>query len=202
MKFSARKTIASTLYLDLTDSLLRSKAAELAKGTKGDAETARRIYEYISRNFDFQLGAVLFGNSREVLRSMRGDCSEAAVLTAALLRAAGIESHVVLGYATTGRGVFIGHAWSEAKIGDRWIGLDAALREFPAGAERVMLLRLGGSEDMRITASNLMLNSLSNLRIEIKGAWIGKDSLPLEDQTGNSAEATEFFKEILRGIEK
>jgi hypothetical protein len=124
------------------------------------------------------------------------------VLTAALLRAAGIPSRVVLGFATLGRGVFVGHAWTEAFIGGQWIGVDAALREFPTGAERLMLMRLQGSEDMRMAAANLLLRVLSNLGIEIEGAWVGNKSLPLREHPGNAAEAKQFFESVLSGIGK
>ena len=132
---------------------------------------------------------------------MEGDCSEAAVLTAALLRAEGIPSRVALGFATLGRGVFIGHAWAEAFLNGQWIGVDAALREFPTGAERLMLARLSGSEDMRVAASNLMLLSLANLDIQITAAWAGDKPLPLREQRGNADEAKAFFEEVLRGIQ-
>ncbi len=192
--------LASSPYLDLGDSLLLSKVAELRQGTKSETEIVRRIYGFVSSTFKFQLGAALFGTSRETMRRLEGDCSEAAVLTAALLRAAGIPSRVVLGFATLGRGVFIGHAWTEARVNDRWMGVDAALREFPAGAERLMLLRLDGSEDMRVAASNLMLKAMANLDIEIETAWSREKLMPLTEHPGNAAEAQAFFEEILRGI--
>ena len=197
---SSRPYLFSSPYLDLNDSLLLAKATELKSGAANDVEIAGRVYGFVSSSFQFKLGAALFGTSREALRSMRGDCSEAAVLTAALLRASGVPGRVVLGFATTGRGVFIGHAWAEAFLNGQWIGVDAALREFPAGAERVMLLRLSGSEDMRVAASNLMLQALSNLDIQITGAWEGSKPLPLKQQRGNATEAEEFFEEVLKGI--
>src|SRR5690606_15558127 len=83
---------ASTPELDLTDKLLRTRAAQLRQGSPHDVETARRIWRHVSENFDYKLGATLFATSREALRDLKGDCSEAAVLTAALLRAAGIPS--------------------------------------------------------------------------------------------------------------
>ena len=46
---------------------------------------------------------------------------------AALMRARGIPSRVALGFASVGRGVFIGHAWTEAWLdpGRGWVGVDA-----------------------------------------------------------------------------
>jgi hypothetical protein len=62
------------------------------------------------------------------------------VLTAAMCRAAGIPARVVFGvvYAKSFAGrenVFGGHAWVEAYVGDKWIGLDAtrAPKGFDAG---------------------------------------------------------------------
>ena len=197
---SLKGYIDSGPYLDLKDTLLLAKAAELRRGVANDVEISRNIYRFISSSFHFKLGAALFSNSHDALRSLEGDCSEAAVLTATLLRAEGIPSRVVLGFATLGRGVFIGHAWAEAFLNGQWIGVDAALREFPAGAGRVMLLRLSGSEDMRVAASNLMIQMVSNLDIEITKAWAGDKPLPLVEQKGNAAEAKEFFEEVLKGI--
>ena len=197
---SMKPYLGSGPYLDLGDSLLLARAVELKTGAVNDVEIARRVYRFVSTSFHFKLGAALFGTSRETLRSMEGDCSEAAVLSAALLRAAGIPSRVILGFATLGRGVFIGHAWAEAFLDGQWIGVDAALREFPAGAERVALLRLFGSEDMRVAASNLMIQMVSNLDVEITGAWIGEKPLPLVEQRGNIEEGKQFFEEVLKGI--
>lgn len=194
-----RPYLASTPELDLSDPLLRKKAAELKAGAPDDAEIARRIRAFVSASFDFRLGATLFATSREALRDRKGDCSEAAVLVAALLRASGIPSRVVLGYATLGRGVWMGHAWAEARIGGSWIGVDAALREFPAGAARVALASLSGEREMKPEAANLMIRTLSNLDIGIDGAWAGEEELPLVPHPGAAAEARQFWDKLLQG---
>ncbi|MEO0964253.1 MAG: transglutaminase family protein [Planctomycetota bacterium] len=84
--------------------------------------------------------SVGFATASEVARTRTGDCTEHAVLLAALLRASGVPSRVVTGliYADQflgHRGVFGYHmwtqAWNEAEGGGgRWIDLDATL---PAG---------------------------------------------------------------------
>lgn len=191
---------ASTPELDLTDKMLRTLAARLREGAKDDAEIARRVRRHVSENFEYRLGATLFATSREALRDGKGDCSEAAVLSAALLRAAGVPSRLALGYATLGRGVWIGHAWAEAFIGGEWIGVDAALREFPAGANRVALLTLSGERPLKPDATNLMMRTLSNLDIEILEAWAGERALPLVAHPGAEAEAQEFWDKLLEGI--
>jgi transglutaminase-like putative cysteine protease len=201
---SMQPYLASNDYLVLEDSLLRDAALKAARaGSVRDPKAmAGNIREWVTRGFRFQLGAVLFGNSREVLRNMTGDCSEAAILTAALLRASGVPSRVAMGFASAGRGVFIGHAWTEAWLGDDlgWVGVDAALGQFPAGEERIKLMHLDGASDMRIAATNLMLASLSNLDIEILEARKGTREIPLVEHPGAAGEGARFFADILKGF--
>jgi transglutaminase-like putative cysteine protease len=193
--------LASNAYLVLEDSLLAATAARIAGSETDPARITGLVYRWVADSFRFELGSVLFGDSRSILRDLRGDCSEAAILTAALLRSRGIPARIALGFASLGRGVFIGHAWCEAWVGGSWTGVDAALREFPAGAERVKLARLDGKSDMRIAATNLMMRSMAGLDIEIIGAWKNGKSLPLAAHAGSPAEAEDFFRKILSGME-
>jgi hypothetical protein len=204
LSVALRPYLASTTDLDLTDPLLKRKAAELKKGARDDAEIARRVRLFVSENFDYKLGATLFATSREALRDRKGDCSEAAVLVAALLRAAGIPSRVALGYATLERGVWIGHAWAEAYLADSaggsWVGVDAALREFPAGPARVTLATLSGQKPMKAEASNLVIHTLANLDVTILEARAGDEVLPLVEHPGAAAESRAFWDKLLEGM--
>jgi hypothetical protein len=200
---SLKRYLTSNEYLDAGDSLLVAAERRAVTVSPGDdpAAAAGDVYRWVSGNFRFSLGAVLFGTSREALRGMTGDCSEAAVLTAALLRAAGVPSRVALGFASVGRGVFIGHAWAEAWLGE-WVGVDAALGQYPAGVERIKLADLDGSADMRIAATNLMLSALSNLDVEILDVWKDGKKVPLKRIRGNASEGVEYFERILKGASK
>ena len=123
-------------------------------------------------------GATLFGSSSDILRHMTGDCSEAAVLTAAMLRAKGIPARVSLGMVHFDSGVFTGHAWPEAWLG-KWTALDPALRQYPAGALRIKFADLDQQQDLRIKAANIMLKMISNLEIEILEVWQKDRKVPL-----------------------
>jgi hypothetical protein len=70
-----------------------------------------------------------------------GDCTEHAVLAAAIARRLGRASRVVLGYAllSDGRlGIAIGHAWAEIHDGRRWQRVDATPLADRASAYLVM----------------------------------------------------------------
>jgi transglutaminase-like putative cysteine protease len=191
--------LASNSFLVLTDSLLRATAASIAGKETDPERIAAATYRWVTERFRFRLGAVLFGASPEVLRSLTGDCSEAAVLTAALLRARGVPARIALGFASVGRGVFIGHAWCEARLGGAWVGVDAALREYPTGVERIKLAELDGRENLRIAATNLMMRVIANLDIQIEGAWKDGKPLKLRPFEGNAVEAEKYFQNILDG---
>lgn len=112
------------------------KVIALARKAVGDAkdaaEAARRIEAFVAEYIDDKSLSVGYASAAEVLESRQGDCSEFAVLTAALCRAVGIPSQVVVGVAYVqewgGQQGFGGHAWAQAWINGKWVGLDAAFK--------------------------------------------------------------------------
>ncbi len=81
-----------------------------------------------------------FASATEVAVSGEGDCTEHAVLLAALCRARGIPARVAFGlvYYAPKKG-FAYHMWTEAWIGDRWVPLDATLALCGIGADHIKL---------------------------------------------------------------
>jgi transglutaminase/protease-like cytokinesis protein 3 len=70
----------------------------------------------------------------EVARTLQGDCTEHAVLLAAMLRARNIPSKIAVGLIyVEPLSSFAGHMWTEALLGDRWVPLDATLGNGEAG---------------------------------------------------------------------
>jgi transglutaminase-like putative cysteine protease len=71
-----------------------------------------------------------FATAAEVAQTREGDCTEHAVLLAALLRARRIPARCAMGLVyfpqADGAG-FAYHMWTEAWINDRWIPLDGTL---------------------------------------------------------------------------
>lgn len=80
-----------------------------------------------------------YATALEALDSRSGDCTEHALLLAALARAAGIPTRVVVGIAYTNerflgrKYVFVPHAWVQAWTGERWQSFDSGLGDFTAG---------------------------------------------------------------------
>ncbi len=115
------------------------KLARQAVGNTDDAaEAARRIEKFVAGYIESKTLSVGYASAAEVAQSREGDCSEFAVLTAGLCRAAGIPAQVVVGIAYVSewhdiKNSFGGHAWVQAYIGDRWVGLDSAFKSSGRG---------------------------------------------------------------------
>ncbi|MCG3153333.1 MAG: hypothetical protein GEEBNDBF_02645 [bacterium] len=93
-------------------------------------------------------------NALQVLEMGKGDCGEHAVLTVALLRAAGLPAKTLYGLVYTplyGQGFFY-HAWNAVLVDDRWLEVDSALGMFPADATHVVV----GEADDLATATAIM----------------------------------------------
>ena len=99
------------------------------------AESLRRGVHGLITKKDLDVG---FASAAETARTLSGDCTEHAVLLAAMLRSQKIPSRVVSGLVYVergggagGGGVFGYHMWTQALIdgerGPRWIDLDATL---------------------------------------------------------------------------
>ncbi|HOV59022.1 MAG TPA: transglutaminase-like domain-containing protein, partial [Rhodanobacteraceae bacterium] len=106
-----------------------------------------------------------YASALEVVKTREGDCTEHAVLLAALGRALGIPTRVVDGLAYTGRfgtaeRVFVPHAWVQAWVDGHWRSYDAALNGFDAGH---IALSVGDGDPWRFYAG---LSTLGNLRLQ------------------------------------
>lgn len=130
--------LASSAMVDAEDEklleLTRKALQNVPDQPRARAEALRLfVHDFINAK---SLG-VGFASASEVIRSREGDCTEHAVLLAAMFRAAGIPSRVVSGmvYADRFAGerdIFGYHMWTQALLKDdkgmnRWVDFDATL---------------------------------------------------------------------------
>ncbi len=127
-----------TRFLQSDDKRIVALARKAVGNTKDAAEAARRIESFVAGYISNKSLSVGYASAVEVVESRQGDCSEFAVLTAALCRAVGIPAQVAVGVAYVkdfgGIEGFGGHAWTQAYLTDaqgqngKWVGLDAAFK--------------------------------------------------------------------------
>lgn len=160
---------------------IQRQAARIVAQSADALEAARAIERWVNQHVNEKNLSVGYASALETLQTRTGDCSEHAVLTAALCRAAGIPCRLVLGVAYAEmfgdlKQRFIGHAWNQAYVGGRWITLDASL-----GADAARFVQLAGAED---PASFIgLMQSVGNVRVvqvqvESRSAGGGEKLLP------------------------
>lgn len=115
------------------------------------AEAIRNfVHNYIT-SADLSVG---MASASEVAQTQQGDCTEFAVLFAAMLRAAQIPSRVATGLIYVDRflgqkNVFGYHMWTQAYLDGRWVNLDATLPEDqPFDATHILLATSNLDEEM------------------------------------------------------
>jgi hypothetical protein len=138
------EAVKPTRFLQSDDKKVLDLARKAVGDAKDAAQAARNIESFVAKYIDNKGLSVGYASACEVVESRQGDCSEFAVLTAALCRAVGIPAQVVVGVAYVaefgGLQGFGGHAWAQAYIGaeergqgGKWIGLDAAFKSSGRG---------------------------------------------------------------------
>jgi transglutaminase-like putative cysteine protease len=135
--------------LDTADPELQRLAKGIDLTTTQGLESAEKLRRFVHAFINSKDMSVGFATASEVGRTRTGDCTEHAVLLAALLRARGIPARVASGLiyvdAFAGQqGVFGYHMWTQALVdtdaGPAWVNLDATLPdEHPRDATHITL---------------------------------------------------------------
>jgi transglutaminase-like putative cysteine protease len=115
-----------SFVLDCDDPAVVPLIAELRRNSP--SPQAADVTAFVAKHIEHKHLARGFDIASVVARTREGDCTEHAVLTAALLRGVGIPSHVVTGvvlFEADGKRQAFGHAWTEYYDGERWRLSDA-----------------------------------------------------------------------------
>ena len=107
------------------DRTVQNLARQVTRGVNDPWQKAVRINHWVFENVRDKNFTVAFAAASEVARNLSGDCTEHAVLTAAMCRAAGIPTRVVIGLVYVEKNHGFGcHMWDEVFINQRWIAID------------------------------------------------------------------------------
>ena len=120
----------------------------LAKRVAGDKQNpwdkAVQIEHWVFENIRDKNFAIAFAPAGEVAHNLSGDCSEHAVLAAAMSRAVGIPSRVAVGllYVDNTKQKLKGfgyHVWHEVYVNQRWVALDSSWDQSSVDATHIKL---------------------------------------------------------------
>jgi len=156
---SLKRYLQATQFLEVNDPEIKALAEEITAGKRTDLEKAKAIHDWVYRNLE-KRGSVTIPTAKQVLRERYGDCNEHATLYAALARAAGIPTDIMVGLVYQGDGFYY-HAWNVSWIGGQWVPVDPVYGEFPARPYRIALQH--GSLEKQAT----IMAVIGGLNIEI-----------------------------------
>ena len=137
--------------------------------------TERFVFNSLTQK-DF---STAFATAADVARSRQGDCTEHAVLTAALCRAQQVPCRVLVGLVYVGaQQGFAFHMWNEAWIEDRWIPIDATMGRGRVAATHLILGRSGLETGDTFTSLLPVMKVMGKLEIEVLDAQYDTGPIP------------------------
>ncbi len=153
----------ATSWLQSDDAELKALAQKTVQSVTSDLEKMRRLERFVNAHIADKGLTVGYASAKETLHSKSGDCTEHALLLAAMGRSVGIATRVATGFAYAEQYVqrnqiFVPHAWTQAFINDQWQSFDAALMGFDAGH---ILVGFGDGDPYRYFAAQTLLGNLS-----------------------------------------
>jgi transglutaminase-like putative cysteine protease len=122
------------------DVRVRGLAQRVTRGLIDPWEKAMAINRWVHQNVREKNFETAFAAASEVARSLSGDCTEHSVLAAAMCRAAGVPSRVVIGLVYVERLDGFGyHMWDEVFVNHRWVAIDPTWNQTTVDAVHIKL---------------------------------------------------------------
>ncbi len=152
------------------DAEVRALAAQVPqlKGQLATSIRAQAIEKFVHGLISKKNFSTAFGSAAEVARRREGDCTEHAVLTAALCRAVGIPARIVMGlvYVPSEKG-FVFHMWNEIWNGQRWQSIDSTLGLGHIGAAHLVISRTSLETEATWASLLPVLSVMGQMQIEV-----------------------------------
>ena len=123
-----RQFIDSSRWINSKDDGVRRMAVIGGGAVTDPREKCKRLTSYIASHLRLSAFSTSLRPASEVAKSKEGDCTEYAVLLAAVMRSEGVPARVAVGFAYVANPAsFAPHMWTEAWIEGKWIPFDATL---------------------------------------------------------------------------
>ncbi len=157
-------------FIQTKDARIVQLAHQVVGSSVDPLRVAYQLEKLVHKKVSEKNFSTALASAAEVAQSLQGDCTEHAVLLAALLRVKRIPSRIVVGMVYTARQqAFGGHMWTEALIGNQWVPLDATMGQGGIGAAHIKMGTSSFSDDgpSPITAFLPLHQILGNMEINI-----------------------------------
>ena len=141
--------LASTRWLTCDNEEAKRMAIIAGGSTSIPADKCRRLTLYVWKNLRVSPFSTALQPVPDIIRHMRGDCTEHAVLLSTLMRAQGIPSRVVVGFVyVPNPASFAPHMWTEAFVDNKWIPFDSTRGTQGVGLTHIKVADSSLSDDV------------------------------------------------------
>ncbi|MBY0524676.1 MAG: transglutaminase-like domain-containing protein [Gemmataceae bacterium] len=133
--------LKSSYFITSADSEVQ-KLAKKAVGAEADPwKKAQLIERWVRNNMKIQNFTEAMATADHVARNLEGDCTEHAMLAAAMCRAVGVPSKIAVGlvYVDGPKPVLGYHMWTEVWVRGEWVPIDATLGKGSIGAAHLKI---------------------------------------------------------------
>jgi hypothetical protein len=164
------KYLQATRFLDCENAMVRGHAKKAAAEGASPGDAADAMEQYVHDTMRDRNFATGLATASEVAEKLEGDCTEHAVLLAAMLRARRIPSRVAVGLVYSEQHqAFAGHMWTEAYLDGVWTPLDATLAPGGTGPAHIKVADSALDEDAPtpISAFLPMLHLLGQMKLAV-----------------------------------
>jgi transglutaminase-like putative cysteine protease len=132
----------SCYFINSDDDEVKNLAARAVGEEEDPWQKAKLIEHWVHRHMKNVTFTEAFATADQVARTLEGDCTEHAVLTAAMCRAAGVPSRTAFGLIYVldkGQAAMGFHMWTEVWVRGQWMPLDATLGRGFVGATHLKI---------------------------------------------------------------
>ncbi len=195
---SVGASLKPSLLVQSDDGDIARTAREIA-GSETDAwkvaqDMERWVYEHIQKK-SMDVG---FASAREVFETKQGDCTEHAVLLAALCRSVGIPARVAMGFLYV-QGIFGGHAWTEVYMDD-WYALDATNAVGGVDAAHITMGTSNFDQDEGLAEFLPMMAVFGNVDIDVVELRYGEQRIQTGENLTNNMIQGDTYENRLLGL--
>jgi transglutaminase-like putative cysteine protease len=162
--------LKSCYYLNCDDAHVKELAERAVGGETDPLKKAQRVERWVYEHMQHDNKAA-FAPADQIAKTMKGDCRQHALLTAAMCRAAEVPSRTAVGlvYAQDrqGRPIMAYHMWTEVWVRGQWLAIDATLGQGSIGAAHIKIADQSWYDTHSLTPLLAVARVLDKLKIEV-----------------------------------
>jgi hypothetical protein len=159
--------LAANTLIQSDDEQIKDLAASISAEEDDAWQVCLQLEKWVHQSIRTKNFAQGFATAVDVARTLEGDCTEHAVLLAALCRARNVPARVATGlvYSPIDQG-YAFHMWNEVWVAERWVPLDGTLGLGGTGAAHLKLGQSNLSQNNANAAVLAVIQVLNQLQLE------------------------------------